>query len=108
MTTYTKGTGIHQVKLQQIQLGNDILLILTGGEQPHIGATITKAPNQDIQMQKIGTHHDHIVLEPLTLKAAEKHPNNTIVATGGIHIDNATSKDIETIIQNCKELETCI
>ncbi len=108
MNTYTKGTGKHQVKLQQILLGKDILLILTGGEQPHIGATITKTPNQEIQIQQIGTHHDHIVLEPLTKKTAEKHPDKTIVATGGIHIDNATSNDIETIIQNCKELETCI
>lgn len=108
MTTYIKGAGKHQVKLQQLRLGEDILLILTGGESPHIGATITKTPNQDIHIQKIGTHHDHIVLEPLALKAAEKHPDKTIVATGGIHIDNATKKDIETIIQNCKELETCI
>jgi len=108
MTTYTKGAGKHQVTLQQIQLGEDILLILTGGEQPHIGATITKTPKEDIHIQQIGTHHDHIVLKPLTLKAAEKHPDNTIVATGGIHIDNATQKDIETIIENCKELETCI
>ena len=56
---------------------------------------------------RLGTHHDHEVLEPLAREACLKY-NTTVVAVGGIHIDNATKDEIEIIINNFRELMKCI
>jgi len=107
MLMITRGTGKHVVHLEKLKVGKDLLLIVRGGEQPHIGSVVLCEPDKSVEIIRVGTHKDHIVLRPLVKKACEKY-NTTIVAVGGIHIDNATKKDIDLVIQNCKELESCI
>ena len=103
----TLGEGKHQVSLKKQLIGPDILLILTGGDQPHLGGVVLCEPGKKSQVIIRGTHKDHIVLQPLAEAACKKY-NTTIVAVGGIHIDNASEEDIDQVIKNCKELETCI
>jgi hypothetical protein len=64
-------------------------------------------PDKKPQVLIRGTHKDHIVLQPLAEAACEKY-ETTVIAVGGIHINNASKEDIDQIIKNCKELETCI
>jgi len=104
---HTSGKGKHKVLLEVQLVGEDVLLILSGGEQSHLGGMVLYASEEQQHTYSLEGHKDHIVLEPLAAKAFQKY-QRTIIAVGGIHIDNATKKDIEQIIQNCKELETCI
>ena len=103
---HTSGEGKHRVNLEIQLIGEDILLILRGGEQSHLGGMVLYASEKQ-HTYSLNGHKDHIVLEPLASKAFQKY-QRTVIAVGGIHIDNATKKDIDIIIQNCKELETCI
>ena len=96
-------TGKHHIWLQDIPIGPHHLLILAGGEQPHIGATVICEPHQPAQTITLGDHLDHLVLKPLAEKTAA-HLNTTIVAVGGIHITNASKEDINRIITNCNKL----
>ena len=103
----TAGEGKHRVQLEKIMIGDDVLLILQGGEKPHIGAVVTCAPGEEPIIEKLGTHKDYVVLEPIAKKACESY-QTMIVAVGGIHVDNATKEDIDLIIKNCRRLESCI
>ena len=103
----TLGEGKHRVSVEKHQIGPDILLILTGGEQPHLGGVVLCEPGEKTRIISRGTHKDYIVLEPLAEAACEKY-QTTVVAVGGIHMKNASKEDIDRIKQNCKELETCI
>jgi len=99
----TSGEGKYQVTLEPIKIGNDLLLILKGGQKPHIGGIVICESNKKPQVIKLGSHYDHIVLEPLAIIACEKY-GVTVTAVGGIHIDNATKEEIEFIVDNCNKL----
>ena len=103
----TSGNGKHRVQLEKQMVGDHILLVLQGGEKPHIGSVVICEPEKDPLLVRLGSHKDHIVLKPIAETVCEKF-NTTVVAVGGIHIDNATKEDIEIIIKNCKRLESCI
>jgi gallate decarboxylase subunit D len=107
MLMIISGEGKHRVTLEKQKIGEDVLLVLQGGEQPHVGAAVVCEPGKKSKSVRLGSHKDYIVLEPLAQMASKKY-NKTVVAVGGIHIENATKYDIDKIIQNCKEIESCI
>ncbi len=98
-------TGKYHISLEDHHIGPHILLILSGGEQPHIGGIVISELNKPSQIIKLNSHLDHLILQPLA-EHASQHYNTTVVATGGIHIDNATKADIARIIKNCNTLTT--
>ncbi len=107
MLMITEGSGKHRVQLEKQFIGDHLLLILQGGQRPHIGAMVVCEPGKEPALIRLGTHKDHIVLTPIAEMACKKY-KTTVVAVGGIHIDDATENDIEQVIKNCKRLESCI
>ncbi len=103
----TSGNGRTKVWLKKEKVDDDLVLIVGGGEKPHIGATVLCVPGGKTQILKYGKHKDHIVLKPLAEKACKKY-KKVVVAVGGIHINNASKQEIDEIIDNCKRLEECI
>ena len=103
----TSGKGKLKVFLEKKELDDDLIYILGGGEKSHVGGAVICKPGVKPHVLTYGTHHDYIVLTPIAESACKKY-NKTVIAIGGIHIDNATKEEIDTIIENCKELERCI
>ncbi|OYT57282.1 hypothetical protein B6U70_02570 [Euryarchaeota archaeon ex4484_162] len=101
MITY--GRGKHKVWLEQKKLGEHILYILGGGEKPHIGGIVICEPNKPSRIIRLKGHYDDIVLKPLAEKACNKY-RTKVVAIGGVHVDNATKRDIEMLTKNCYNL----
>ncbi len=103
----TSGEGRYKVWLEEKRIGNDRLYILGGGEKPHIGGMVVMEPGKEARTVRLGTHYDYMVLEPIAEEACTKY-NVTVAAVGGIHIDDASKREIEIIVNNCKELMKCI
>lgn len=103
----TSGEGRYKVWLKEERIGDDRVYILGGGEKPHIGGVVVVEPGKEAVTVRLGTHYDYIVLEPIAEEACKKY-NMTAVAVGGIHIDNASKEEIDTIVNNCRELMKCI
>lgn len=103
----TSGKGKTKVWLKRKEIEDDIIIIVGGGEKSHIGACVLCTPDEKAQILKIGSHKDHIVLKPIAEKACKKY-KKVVVAVGGIHIDNASKKEIDEVVKNCKRLEECI
>ncbi len=103
----TSGTGKHWVKIEKHMVGENLLYVVQGGEKPHIGSVVVCEPGEKSNTIRLGTHKDYLVLGPIAEKACKKY-DTTVVVVGGIHIDNATKEDIDIIMKNCKELESCI
>ena len=99
----TCGEGKYRVWLDQYKIGRDLVFVLGGGEQSHIGGVVICKPGEEPQIISFEGHYDTVVLAPIAEAACTKY-NTTVVAIGGIHIDNATKKDIETVIKNCHDL----
>jgi len=105
MITY--GEGKYKVHLEEKKIGEDLLYILGGGERIHIGGIVICDPETKSQIIRMKGHYDDIVLQPIAEEACKKYKTK-VVAVGGVHVDNASKKDIEKLINNCKELVKCI
>jgi len=103
----TSGEGKYKVRLEEKKIGNDILFILGGGEQSHIGGVVICEPNKNPQVIRLEGHYDDVVLKPIAEAACKKYKTK-VVAVGGVHVDNATKEEIEKLVENCKELVKCI
>ena len=103
----TSGKGKYKVFLEEKQLDDDIIYILSGGEKSHIGSIVICEPSKKPQVIVLEGHYDHIVLQPIAEEACKKYKVR-IAAIGGIHIDNASKDEIDKIIENCKGFLKCI
>lgn len=103
----TAGKGKLKVWLEEYKLTEERIYILGGGERSHIGGVIVKEPGKEMKVIKFEGHYDHIVLEPIAEEASKKY-DVKVVAIGGVHVDNATKEEIDTLVKNCKELVKCI
>ena len=96
----TSGKGKYKVWLEQKRMGKDLIYFLGGGEKPHIGGIIVCEPDKKIKITRFQGHYDYIVLKPIAEAACKKYKTKVIVI-GGIHIDNASKYEIDTIVENC-------
>jgi gallate decarboxylase subunit D len=107
------GKGRHRVHAAVLILGNDVLLSIWGGTMPHIGSVSITQPRPGIahHQQRSSTssvynftgHKDEAVARCCAEKIAAACDKKT-VAVAGIHIDNASSADIATIMKNVDTL----
>jgi hypothetical protein len=104
---HTSGEGKYKVWLRKDQIGDDLLYILGGGGQPHIGGIVISEPGKKTRTMRFATHYDHIVLKPIAEAACKKY-HRKAVAIGGIHIESATKEEINKLVENCRGLIKCI
>ena len=97
------GYGGDRVWLIQHEIGEDLIYHLGGGQRPHIGGVVMKVPGEPPKTQTFGTHHDLEVLTPIAEAACERY-GSTVVVVGGVHVDDATPEDIESLVSNCERL----
>ena len=92
-----EGSGRNKVSLKYEYIGEDLLIIITGGEQ-HIGG-MSLATKDSLQTIKKKNHKDHQLSNKVAKLIHEKTTKDTLVICG-IHIKNATKEDINLIIKN--------
>jgi hypothetical protein len=97
---FEKGQGRTKVRLDVKKVGEDLLLILTGGK-PHLGSVSMRGKMHTDHQAK--NHHDLEVGKEVADIIHEK-TGKDVVCIAGIHIDNATKEEIEKIKENCKLL----
>lgn len=93
--------GILVIDCKLTKVGDDDLIVVTGGTKPHIGATVIAAfENGEVQILSHGLpHHKE---EGIFVEMARVWCTNfkkTTVVLGGIHIDNATKAQIKELVE---------
>lgn len=106
---FSIGRGRAKLDFSVIILGNDISISISGGTKPHVGAVALSIPRPSLQNDKkmsattsllaVTGHKDDEVAKSVAEKVASS-TGKTVVAIAGIHIDNATVKEIEAIRKN--------
>jgi len=103
----TAGEGKYMVWLKKQELDKGLVLMLGGGEKSHLGGAAYVTPDGTEDTIAVEGHHDLEVLLPIAREACRKH-NVPVLATGGVHVDNASKEEIKLLVRNCRELMKCI
>lgn len=99
-TTYTISADIQYIN-------KDLLIILTGGNVPHIGTvTINETINMMTYQFKShsGRKHKDNVLAEIVLKDLNQHFKGNCVILSGVHVDQITNREIKDSFRLVKEL----
>ena len=98
----TVGRGRYAVHLEAYTVGNDRLIVITGGEKAHIGsASLAEAGGKVQTISKKG-HKDHVVSEKVASLICDKIGRDTLVMCG-IHIDHASPEEIGLLVKNAQQ-----
>ena len=112
MMEIIEGKDKYKVKLVVIKSGEDLTVIISGGEKPHIGAMAVSIPHPSLKdSNKVSTSTSVFTLighkeDELSKQIAEnitKITKKITVVIVGLHIEKATAQDIEYLIQNTQK-----
>lgn len=81
----------------------DILVVLTGGCLPHVGAVSVFDGNKELEALQLPRHKDGLVAKRWAKYIAEYLPFQVTVVCG-IHYDDATGVMIEEIVRQTDEM----
>jgi len=98
------GKGKFRVWLKETRQGKDIVLMLGGGDRPHVGSVVLCTPGRKPFVINRKGHFDWIIAKPIAKKACEKR-KRPVVCIAGVHVDNASDAEIRLLKENCRKLE---
>lgn len=102
-----------EITLEASFVGDDLVLLLYGGEKPHIGTVVLAQPRPSLcdksQMSATSSilnivgHKDEYVCRKMAEAVAAKLQTN-VVCTGGIHMDDIEAGQIQAIMHAVDKL----
>jgi hypothetical protein len=94
------GEDKHMITLTHLFIGDDLLVIITGGDE-HIGG-VSLLENNSFSTISKKDHKDTIIskmVAPTIYDAIKKD----VLVVCGIHLDDATKEDIDILIENTQQ-----
>ena len=113
MKTYTLKKLDIEFNIIINEIGNDLSVIIYGGDMPHIGCVTLSQPRPSIQNEGVISsttsiiniigHKDDVIARYVSEKLSSSLNKNVAVSCG-IHVDNIKDCEIDAIIAMTKEL----
>jgi len=105
------GEGKYKVWLKEERLDNGFILIVGGGEVSHIGSVVLAEPKISNRkkisctFQKINVrgHKEEKIARTFAKKFCLQR-KKPVLCTCGIHVNNATKKEIKILVDNAEKL----
>jgi len=105
--------GRYQIHATAMLIGDDLLVAIWGGINPHIGAVAVALPRPSLADPQITSstssvftllgHKEDEVVKMVSERLSARLEKNVVV-TAGIHWDDLPEEAIEEIVHNCREL----
>jgi hypothetical protein len=105
--------GKFKVNAAVHEMGPDILVALWGGTYPHVGAIGMAQVRQSLKSAEETSatssvftflgHKEDLLAKPIAEEITRRLARNSVVVAG-IHWDNLTDDEIETVQQLCRQL----
>lgn len=93
------------------RVGEDIFILIRGGDKPHIGSVVLAVPRKSLADEKnfsctssvlnVTGHKDEFICRAVAENFCKKFHAVT-VCTGGFHVDNLSVAQIQEVIDACK------
>ena len=95
------GEGRYTVRLESHNIGKDMLIVITGGEEDHIGSATLIEKRGHLQTMIKKGHQDHVVSEKMANIIYDTIGKDLLVVCG-IHIDDASKEEIDILVDNAQ------
>lgn len=96
------GEGDYVISAHGQYIGKDLHVVMTGGEQPHVGAVAVGMPSEEegttVALITVPGHKEDVVVE----KAARRLSRQlgiTVLVAAGMHWDEIDKKGIKQVIE---------
>ncbi len=107
------GEGKSKIFCEIKEIGEDFLLIVYGGEKPHIGSICIAQPRTSLK-EKSGIsctssvfnflgHKDEVLARMFAERICRK-VKKKVVVVAGVHVEKASYKEINLILENARKL----
>lgn len=105
--------GRVKLEMKAITVGNDLCIIVSGGDKPHIGCVTLSVSRPSLADSKFNsattsilnlTGHKDDEAAKYVSHTLSSRLNKVVVATCGIHIDNITAEEINVVMRLIKEM----
>lgn len=103
-----------KIVISKIFLGDDLLVVVKGGDKPHIGTTVLTIPRLSLtgdgsisttsSVLNVSGHKDETICRILAEKASKKY-GVTVVCTGGFHIDGISAGQIKEVVDAIRNFD---
>lgn len=91
------------IKLEAIFAGNDLCVLIAGGDKPHVGAISAYSKEDGIKTISLKNHKDYIIGE-IFINSIKDIFNGNISVSCGIHIDNISKEQINNVYECCNNI----
>lgn len=110
-----EGEGRTKLHLIAVFSGDDLIVVIFGGDRPHIGSVSVAYPPFTDEEKKRGRdgvvldtislpgHKDYVVSE-IVAKKVSRVLGRVVAVSAGIHIEKASKAEIEEILKNSEKL----
>lgn len=117
MQDLTVESGRIKINMKAIAVGEDLCVVISGGDTPHIGCVTLSVPRPSLAdetgrsattsvLNLVGHKDDEAARYVSHLLSSKLNKN--VVVTGGIHVDNITDKEIRIVLELLKELTATV
>lgn len=89
--------GRVRLQLRAYPMGEEVCLLLDGGDRPHVGAVAVTATDEAVQIAQRPDHREAELVEALARIAGDRL-GSPVAVVGGIHLDGITPQEIDTVL----------
>jgi hypothetical protein len=117
MQNLTLEFGRIKINVKSIEIGDDLCVVISGGDSPHIGCVTLSTPRPSLANMNIISsttsvlnrisHKDDEVAKYVSEKLSSKL-NKHVAVICGIHVENITEDEIKDIIGHLNEIVSSI
>ena len=111
--TFVSGAHPYKLSAEIKFIGTDLLVVVSGGDAPHIGSVAVALPRPSLHDRRIMSatssvynlpgHKDQVIAQRVS-EALASQLNCTVVATAGFHRDGISREGIKRVVENADKL----
>ena len=110
---FTAGAVPYKVSAEVRLIGADLLVVITGGDRPHIGSAAVALPRSSLRdrgvmsatssVYNLPGHKDQMIAQRVS-EVLSARLNRTVVAVAGFHKDGISERGIKKVMENAERL----
>ncbi len=103
MTHLEKHHGRIHIILDAYKMGDDLVVLISGGDRPHLGTITAGARLEPIQTVQLQNHKEFYITEEIAIRLRKEFSGNFAICCG-THLEQITKEEVKLLTDLSVEL----